>query len=95
MKIPKGGNQNPYMEEKQTTDMCMFWNARQLAPREFVYYKANNISKIQIANSPHFYLVSSFFYLWMFTECKCWIKDVYQLAPLSFGQLFLPFNVHL
>ena len=52
----------------------------QLTPREFLYYKANNISKIQIANSPHFYLVSSF-YLWMFTECKCWIKDVCQLAP--------------
>jgi hypothetical protein len=42
----------------------------QLAPREFLYYKANNISKIQVANSPYFYLVNSF-YLWMFTECKC------------------------
>jgi len=55
----------------------------QLAPREFLYYKANNISKIQIANSPHFYLISSF-YPWMFTECKCWIKDVCQLAALDF-----------
>ena len=32
----------------------------QLALCEFLYYKANNISKIQIVNSPHFYLVSSF-----------------------------------